>query len=424
MDRSAIRATIGLTAALLASTTAGATGHWPQFRGPGSQGVSTEINLPTRWSATENIVWKTPLPGPGHSSPIVWGDRVFLTAFRSDRSLGNWFGRLRGDLVVLSIDARSGRVLWERKVPADAIEEVHTTNSPASPTPVTDGERVYVYFGSRGLVAFDFEGRQVWETRLGPYPNAWGSASSPILHGDRLILNVDTDGDDFLLAVDRRSGRTVWRTPRADVNRSWPTPVVWATAGGDEIVVSGSGRVKGYDAASGRELWVVDGLTTWVSPTPVIAHGLLYVAANGPGGNIIMAIRPGGRGNVTRTHVAWRFGRAAPYVSSPVVVGDHLYTVKNGGLMTCLHARTGALVWQQRLPFGGDYYASLVAGDGRIYALSEDGGVSVVAARPAYQLLAENDLGERSMASPAIAGGRIYIRTDRTLFCIGRGVRS
>jgi outer membrane protein assembly factor BamB len=393
--------------------------NWPQFRGPRSQGLSLETGLPVKWSASSNVRWKTPLPGPGHSSPIVWGERIFLTAFRPEGSMRRLFGSAQGKLLVLCLEKGSGRVLWEREVAAERIEPVHSTNSPASPTPATDGRYLYVYFGSRGLVCFDFDGKKIWENLLGPFPNEWGSASSPVLYGNMVLLNCDTDAEDFLLAVDKNTGKTLWRTSRSEVNRSWPTPFIWHAEGRDEVVVSGSGRVKGYDPRDGRELWSVSGLTTWVTPTPVSAHGLLYVAANGPGGNIIMAIRPGGRGDATRTHVAWRYDRSAPYSSSPVVVGDYLYAVKNGGVMTCLNAKTGALVWQERLPARGEYYASLLAADGKVYALSEGGEVTVVAAKPAFEVLSTNQMGERCMASPAISGGQIFIRTDQHLFCIG-----
>lgn len=393
--------------------------NWAQFRGPRSQGVSSERALPVKWSATENIRWKTRLPGPGHSSPIIWENRIFLTAFRPERTLGLFVRSNKGQLLALCLETNTGRILWERQVPSPRIEEVHPTNSPASPTPATDGKHVYVYFGSRGLICYDFNGTKVWELPLGPFPNEWGSASSPVLYHNMVLLNCDTDGEDFLLAVDKTTGRTIWRTSRTDVTRAWATPIVWNVSGRDEIVISGSRRVKSYDPRDGYELWTLDGLTTWVTPTPVTAHGLLYVASNGPGGNIIMAIRPGGRGNITDSHVAWRYTRSAPYNASPVVVGDYLFAVKNGGIMTCLNAKSGAVAWQERLPARGDYYASLVAADGKIYALSENGEATVVAAKPTFELLSTNVVGERCMASPAISGGQIFIRSDSTLFCVG-----
>ncbi len=391
---------------------------WPQFRGLQSHGISPEKNLPAALTE-KNLKWKTPLPGPGHSSPIVWGDRIFLTAFRPDSSLLRFLGSGRSQLLVLSIDKNNGKVVWEREVAVKGIEQVHSTSAPASPTPVTDGKLVYVYFGSKGLLAFDFDGKQVWEKPLGPFPNEWGSASSPILHGNMLILNCDTDGEDFLLAVDKRTGKTIWRTSRNGATRAWPTPYIWSLEGREEIVVSGSERVKSYDAATGKELWTVDGLTTWVTPTPVSAHGLLYVAANGPGGNITMAIRPGGRGNISGSHVAWRYTRSAPYSSSPVVVGDWIYTVKNGGVVACLNAKTGAQQYLERLSASGAYYASPVYADGKIYFLSEDGELTTLAAKPEFQVLATSRIGERCMASPAVSAGRILIRSDSTLYSFG-----
>jgi hypothetical protein len=406
-------------AVLLLCAPAAAPEDWPQFRGA-HQGVSLETGLPLQWTAGSGVAWKTTLPGPGHSSPIVWGDRIFLTAFEPKGALDNLIWWRSGRLLVLSLDRASGRILWQREVPVERIEELHSTNAPASPTPVTDGQRVYVHFGSVGLLAFDFEGRKLWQKPIGPFPNDWGSASSPILYGDLLLLNCDTDAEDFLLAVDKASGQTVWKTPRSDVARSWATPLVWSGNGSDQIVISGSGRVKGYDTRDGRELWVVDGLTTWVTPTPVAAHGLLFVASNGPGGNVVMAIKPGGHGNVTTSHVAWRYDRSAPYSSSPLVLGDNLYVVKNGGVMTCLDARSGREIWQERLAARGAYYASLVGGDGRVYALSEEGEATVLEGGSHFKVAGTGMLRERTMATPAISGGRLYIRSDSTLFAIGR----
>jgi outer membrane protein assembly factor BamB len=393
--------------------------NWPQFRGPNSHGIASEKNLPVVWTERE-IRWKTPLAGPGHSSPIVWGNRIFLTAFRPDTSISRFFGARTGKLLVVSIDKNTGKILWETEVPAERIEEVHSTNAPASPTPVTDGRYVYVYFGSKGLLAFDFDGKRIWEVRLGPFPNEWGSASSPILYNNMVILNCDTDADDFLIAVDKNTGKTIWRTSRNGATRSWAVPYIWSAGGKDEIVVSGSGRVRSYDPKDGRELWSAGGLTRWVTPTPVSAHGLLYVASNGPGGNLIMAIKPGGRGDVTNSHVVWRYTGAAPYNASPLVVGAYLYAVRNGGVIVCLDAKTGAQKFLERLPAQGSYYASPVYADGRIYTLSEDGEVTALAPKPELQVLGTSKIGERCMASPAVSDGRIIVRSDKTLYSIGQ----
>ncbi|HEX8354233.1 MAG TPA: PQQ-binding-like beta-propeller repeat protein [Pyrinomonadaceae bacterium] len=385
--------------------------NWPQFRGPGGRGASEEGGLPSRWGASAGVRWKTPLPGPGHSSPIVWGDRLFLTAYAAPG------GTRQGRLLVLCVDKGTGRILWEREVPVGQVERVGGANSPASPTPATDGRRVYVYFGSYGLVCFDFDGRKVWEKPLGPYPSEWGSASSPVLHGRLLLLNCAADSEGFLLAVDKESGRTVWRTPHAQPTPSFATPFIWKAEGGDQIVVSGSGHVKGFDPKTGRELWRVGGMPKGVAPTPAAAHGLLYAASNSQP-NFVIAVRPGGRGDVTATHVAWRYDKGVISVPSPLVVGDYLFALRDGGVMTCLDARSGALVWQQRLPARGNYFASPVTGDGKIYAVSAEGEVTVVAAKPVYELVAANSMGEQTLASPAISGGRIFIRTSEHLYCV------
>ncbi|HYP53213.1 MAG TPA: PQQ-binding-like beta-propeller repeat protein, partial [Pyrinomonadaceae bacterium] len=292
------------TAALLSvlSATTSRAEDWPQYRGPRGQGVSAERGLPVKWGAGSGVQWKTPLPGPGHSSPVVWGERIFLTAYRGPAA------GARGQLLVLALDKRTGRVVWEREVRAERIESVHPTNAPATPTPATDGRRVYVFFGSYGLVSFDFDGRKVWEKPLGPYPVEWGTAASPILHGALLLLNFNTDAEDFLLAVDKETGRTVWRTAHPATERSFATPMIWEAGGREQVVVSGSGHVKGYDVRTGRELWSVGGVPKWVAPTPVAAHGLLYAASNSQP-NFVMAIRPGGSGDVTATHVAWRYDK-------------------------------------------------------------------------------------------------------------------
>jgi outer membrane protein assembly factor BamB len=418
-------------AAILAAVSTVHAENWPQFRGPGGLGVSSATGVPVAWTATEHVAWKTALGGSGHSSPIVWGDRIFLTLFRETPG-GSWAitrainRRLQrgisvtGGLFVVCLDRVTGRMLWQREAPVDTIEEVNVNNSPASPTPVTDGHAVYAHFGSFGLLALDFAGNTIWERRFGPFPNEHGSASSPILHGNTLILNCDTEGDDFLLAVDKRTGRTLWQA-RRDTRRAWPTPIVWSADGRDEIVVSGDGRVTAYEPATGTELWSVANLSGRVVPTPVTGHGLLFVAASTEGQHLLMAIRPGGQGDITSTHVAWRLDRGAPFIPSPVGVGDHLFTVRSGGIMACIDARTGRLVWQQRLPSaGGDYYASPVAVDGRLYVVSEEGRVTAVAAKPTFEVLGSSDLAERTLASPAISQGQMFIRTDTHLWAIGR----
>lgn len=386
--------------------------NWPQYRGPRGSGVSAEKGLPARWGAGGGVRWKTRLPGPGHSSPIVWGERVFLTAYDAKGPGG------RGRLLVLSLDARTGRIIWEREVRVSQVERVGGANAPATPTPATDGRRVYVYFGSYGLVCFDFEGRKVWERPLAPCGGEFGSASSPVLHGRLLLLNCTTDAGGFLLAADKGTGRTLWRATHAQPALSFATPFVWKSAAGEQVVVVVSGYVKGFDPKDGRELWRVAGFPRGVAPTPSATGELLFAASNSQP-NFVAALRAGGRGDITTTHVAWRHEKGVVSVPSPLAVGGYLFALRDGGVMTCLDAGSGAVLWQQRLPARGNYFASPVAGDGKVYAVSEEGEVSVVAAKPAYQLIATNSMGERTIATPAIAAGHIYIRTDESLYCIG-----
>jgi outer membrane protein assembly factor BamB len=390
--------------------------NWPQFRGPSGDGVSHETNLPVSWSASSNIRWKTALPGPGHSSPVVWGDRIFLTAFRPDTSTLRFLGTNRGQLLVLCLHRDTGKIIWEREVKADSIEKVHPTNSPASPTPVTDGKLVYVYFGSVGVTAFDFNGNRAWEVRIEPFPTIWGSGSSPILYGNLLLVSSESDGvgGDFLLALDKSSGKTVWKMPRKVPKRDWATPTIWNAGDHDEIVLNGVDRVRAYDPREGHELWTIEGTTKYVTQTPVSANGMLYVSSGGPDGSVVMGIGPGGK-------LAWRYNKSAPFNSSLIAVGSQVCGVKDGGVMTCLNAMRGELLWQHRLPAAGAYYASPIAAEGRIYLLSEDGETTVIAAKPVFELIGMNKLNERTLASPAVSGSRIFIRSDRNLFAIGDG---
>ena len=379
---------------------------WPQFRGPRGDGTSLEDAIP-EW----RFQWKTPLPGPGHSSPIVWRDRIFLTAFEPNRSF--WQALLgyrgyRGRLLVLCLDRATGKVRWEREVPAATIEKVSGVNQPASPTPVTDGVSVFACFGSHGLVAFDFEGNKLWELELGPYPNHMGSASSPILFGDRVLLNVETDGPDFLLAVDKQSGKEIWRVPKRVRQMGYSTPLIW----NGKVVVAGHESVKAYDPADGRELWTVGGLSTYVVPTPVADGRFVFVTSSGPGGNVTMAISPEGQ-------VAWRSSKGAAYVASPILAGGRLVAINNGGVASCLDAKSGDLLWQQRLPARGSYYSSPITIAGVLYVINEKGEVSVLRAGETFKLLRTYSLDARVLASPAVSDGTVFIRSTNSLFAFG-----
>ncbi len=380
--------------------------EWPQFRGPRGDGTSdARIGLPLR------VVWTTELPGPGHSSPIVWDNRVFLTAFEADRTmLGAVLGR-RGTLSVLALDRHSGAQLWQTPVAVEEIEKTTSVNQPASPTPATDGRRVYAFFGSIGLLAFDAaSGRQVWEQRIGPTPHHMGSASSPLLGADgRLYLNAESDGPSHLYAIEKETGRLVWRVPRRTPQAGYATPV-WFDG---RIAVAGSGGISAYAAGTGQLSWTAAGLSDYVVPTPVSDGRRLYATSSGPGGNIVMAVNPDGT-------VAWRSGKGAAYVASPTLRQGHLYTVNRNCTAACLAAGSGSLVWSERLPARGECYASpVVAGDLLLIAATS-GELFALHAGPAFAIRAKLELTEGILASPAITGGRVFVRSRTHLYALGQ----
>jgi outer membrane protein assembly factor BamB len=444
---------------------------WPRFRGVNGAGrCLSELPLPDEIGPDVNVVWKTPLDA-GHSSPVVYGHHIYLTAERE------------GKLFTMAIDRDSGTVLWEVEAPHDGLEPIHQIGSHAQCSPVTDGERVVVLFGSCGLYCYDCHGRFLWKCPMGPFNNDFGASSSPILAGDLVILAQDHDTDSFLMAVDKRTGETVWRTDRSEFPRNSCTPVVWESAGAAQIVVAATLRVAGYDLASGAEIWTVRGLSRAVCSSPAVSEdGMLYVAGwaagadegerivlapfeeaiaadgNGNGAleldelpdgpvkmrfsqidrdksgsitreeygyyrglfdqahNKLVAIRPGPRGEATDTHVQWEFARGVPFCASPVVYRGLVFAVKDGGILTCLDAATGALARQGRIA-AGNYYSSPVAGDGKIYFASQTGDVTVVSAQRDWQVVAEAAFDENIYATPALVEGRIYLRTAGHLYC-------
>ena len=385
-------------------------GYWPRWRGPSGQGLVGDPGYPDRWSATDNVVWRAPVPGSGNSSPIVWDDHIFLTTGRDA-------GRR---LFVLAYRRSDGALLWETEVAPGPREAVHRKNGPASATPVTDGERVYASLGGRGLVALDFEGRLLWHTEIGRVANYHGPAGSPLLYRGRLILYQDQRGGGFVAAYDTATGAQVWRTAR-DASVGWGTPVAIRVADRDEIVVSSQHTVRAYDPDSGGELWSCDGNRFEVIPTPVVAAGLVFCTSGRAGPTL--AIRPGGRGDVTRTHVAWSTPRGSPFVPSPIAYRGYLYTVNDmASIVTCFDAATGAVRWQQRLgrALREGFSASPVAVDGKLFFTNDDGITFVVRAGPEFELLHTNDIGARTLASPALVDGRWYIRTEDELIAIGR----
>ena len=424
------------------SPAAAPSAHWPGWRGPDGQGVSRETGLPASWSPATNIRWKTEIPGRGHSSPIVWGDRVFVTTdiegeavpgakavlhiennqpFLHPDSVG---GNLKHRFTVYGVDAGSGRILWERTAHAGTVyDDRHKRGSYAAPTPVTDGERVYAYFGPEGVYAYDLNGGEAWKhTSLdGGATFGMGTGTSPIIYRDLLVLQVDEDTGQrsYVVAYDRTSGREVWRAVRP-VQASWATPVIVEVGPRTELVTSGNEFIIAYDPATGQELWRTEGVKSNAIPSPVVGHGLVIVSAGFPDKKVI-AIRPGGSGDITGTdRIVWTYDKGTAYVASPILYGDYVYLTNDKGILTCLDARTGEVEYEGgRVPAPGTFFASMVAFEGRLLQISEDGDVFLVRAGPVHEVLHTNSMGEPVYASPAIAHGRLYIRGLKHLFAIG-----
>jgi outer membrane protein assembly factor BamB len=387
--------------------------YWPRWRGPSGQGVVPAGSYVDRWSPTQQVKWAVEVPGAANSSPIVWGDRIFLTTARD--------GGAR--LSMLAFRRMDGAVIWETSVPTDGIEHVHQKNGYASATPTTDGQFVYASFGRHGLVAFDFNGRIVWHRKFGPIQNYHGPAGSPVLYNDRIFLYQDQEasasGTGFVAAFDKKTGRTVWHTPRAETV-GWGTPVVVRAGDRDELVVSGQRRVAAYDPNTGKEIWTVRGMTFEVIPTPVVGEGLVFCSSGRAGPTF--AIRPGGSGDVTGTHVAWSTPKGSPFVPSGVVHDGLLYLVNDmQSIATVYEAKTGALVYQGRMGVAQreGFSASPVAVNGKIFFTNDEGETFVLQAGRQFALLHTNTLGERTLASPALVDGVWYWRTAKRLIAIG-----
>jgi outer membrane protein assembly factor BamB len=406
------------------TASARAAEDWPQFRGPTGQGLSSATGVPEEWSATKNVAWKAPVTGRGWSSPVLSGGRVYLTTAVADGG-----GPL--SLRALCFDATDGKGVWDVEVfhpdPASA-RPMHEKNSPASPTPVVAGDRLYVHFGHMGTAALDLSGKVLWRQTSLKYPPVHGNGGSPALVAEPgkqlLVVNCDGGRDPFMAALDARTGDVRWKSPRSVQSRapfSFSTPLAVEVDGRTQIVSAASGFVGGYDPADGRELWrVLYGQGYSVVPRPAFAHGLLYVSS-GFDSAVLYAIRPqGAKGDVTKSHVAWTIRKGAPNTPSPLVAGDELYLVSDAGIATCADARSGKVHWTERLP-GGKFSASPVFADGRVYFQNEEGDGFVVKAGKKYELLAENELGERSLASYAVGDGALFIRTEKHLWKIAAG---
>jgi outer membrane protein assembly factor BamB len=459
---------------LVAAAVSLSAADWPQFRGPNSTGLSDAKGLPVEFGPGKNVVWKTALPA-GHSSPVIVGDRIWLTGF-DDTSL-----------FVIALRRSDGNVLWRREVPRPRTQELHKSNSPASPSVATDGKNVFAFFTDFGLISFDAEGTERWRVPLGPFQNPFGMGASPVLANDFVIQVCDSETGSFMIAVDARDGRTRWRVERPEMTRGFSTPVLWKPRNGRlQVLVAGTNRLGAYDVATGKEVWFVRGLTWQMKPTPVVAGDIAYVLGWAGGAdqgnqeelppfaevlkrydtnadgkltaaevtdprlqkdfkeadldtdgalgdrdweryrgkrssvNSVMAVRLGGSGDMTEKSILWRHFKSLPNVPSPLYHQGVVYLMKEGGILTSLNAETGAVMKQGRLPGALDYYySSPVAADGKVYVASQAGHVTVLKAGGEWEPVARNDMNDECFATPALLDGRIYLRTRSTLYCFG-----
>ena len=396
---------------LLLAASAVAAENWPGFRGPRGDGSSSEKGVPITWSATENVAWKVAIPGRGHSSPVVWGDRVFVASAVQETA----------ERLLLCLDRKSGKTLWQRAVLKSPMEPIHPLNSHASSTPLTDGERVYVSFLDRDkmyLAAYDFQGNRVWETRPGPFSSKHGYSSSPILYKDSIIVNGDHDGDGFLVALNRKTGAEKWKIARPNNTRSYCTPIIRQIAGEPHMMLTGSKCTASYNPENGALQWMMDGPTEQFVAAPVYNGKLLFITAGYPELHIL-AIRPDVKGKVADEAIAWRTRRGAGYVPSPVLSGPYFLNVADGGFLGCWLADTGEQLWNERTV--GHTTSSPVVVEDRVYVQADRGVTTVVRPGKAFEKLAENDLGEETFASPAVSQGQLFIRGVEHLFAIGKG---
>jgi hypothetical protein len=387
--------------------------NWPGWRGPERNGTTTDRGAPLVWSAETGARWKATLPGSGISNPIVWKKRVVCTS--SD-------GARQQDLHVICLDRDTGREQWHARLWGTAPTLYHETKSSmASPSPITDGQHVYAFFGSGDVFCLDFTGRLLWHRSLaaeyGAFENRFAASSSPLLFEDTLIVQCDHYGASYVLAIDKLTGANRWKTDRPEVWLSWSSPIcVQADAShACELILCGSEKIDAFDPRTGGKLWTLGGMARECIPTPVVGHGLIF-ATSGPGA-ASYAVRPGGRGDVSSSHVVWTCTRGNPFVPSAILVGDYYYLVDDHGIGTCLDAGTGKVVWKKR--FGGEFTASPVAAEGRVYFTNEAGTTLVIRADTAkYEELARNSIDEPVFASLAISGGMIFIRSARQVWCL------
>ena len=437
--RIALTLTVGIFIASLSflANTASA-GNWPQWRGPDGSGISNEKNLPSEWSPTKNIKWKTAIEGRSHSSPIVWGNRVFLTTAvegplvpgaKAVKHMDGDKEYVHPDSVgadrkhtfkVLALDRDTGKIVWESTAwEGTPYDNRHRKSSYAASTPATDGKLVYAFFGTEGLYAYDFKGKLAWKAQLGNLGTVgMGTGTSPIIFENLVIVQCDEENGvaSFIVALDKKTGKEVWRTPRK-VQVSWSTPLLARTSTRAELIASGTEAVIAYDPATGKELWRHKGVESNAIPSPVANSEMVFLVAGFPA-KIAMAIRLGQSGDLTGQ--AWTYAKGTAYVPSPILYGDYLYLTTDRGILTCIDAKTGEVKYEGgRIPIPATFTASPVAFEGKILMTSEDGDTFIVKSGPKHEILGTNSVGEPVYASPAIADGRIFIRGEKNLYCIG-----
>jgi outer membrane protein assembly factor BamB len=402
---------------ILVLTTAAQAADWPEFRGPTGQGIVTADQVPLAWNPEKNIAWKVAVPGSGWSSPVVVAERIYLTTAIPPEKEGQGVLSLRA----LCFDSRTGRLLWQQEVfrpAADRVPRIHNKNSQASPTPLVAGERLFVHFGHLGTACLNLQGEILWRNTDLTYEPVHGNGGTPVLVEGLLVFSCDGGDQAFVVALDCLTGQLKWRTERGNkpVKKfSFSTPLVITVGQQKQVVSPGSEAVVAYEASSGKEIWRVRTRGYSVIPRPVAGHGLVYICT-GYDSPTLLAIRPDGHGDVTETHVAWSTRRGVPHTASLLLSGEELFMVSDAGLASCLDARTGKVHWQERI--GGPFSASPILVDGKVYFLNEEGMTTVVRAALKYEVLARNDLKERTLASFAVVPGKLIVRTEKSLFCI------
>jgi len=386
--------------------------NWPQWRGPRGDGTSQEKGIPVRWNEKENVLWKIPIPGKGHSSPVVWGDRIFVTTCIEKEQ----------KRVLLCLDRSDGKIVWQRTVLIAPLEPKHALNSYASSTPATDGHFVWVTFLNMPkfeVDCYDFDGNLIWQRSPGEFHSKHGFSSPPILYQNMIILNGDQDAEAYLVALDKATGKERWRTDRPNRVRSYCPPLIIESAGRKQFVLTGSLCTASYDPDTGKQIWIVDGPTEQFVSSMVFLHNRVFLTSGYPEFHV-MAIRPDGRGNVSKTHVLWHEpcdSSKASYVPSPIAHDKYFFLVSDNGFAYCLDEKTGKRLWQHRL--GDHHSASPVSAGGLLYFPDDDGTTYVVKGTNKFELVSRNKLAEGCRASPAISDGQIFIRTLGHLYCIG-----